>query len=513
MPKLPDSTVLGERPTPRPPSGAPSPQLHSEGGVVGEAGRQFGRSVQGVGDAITQVNEELVKARRGAQLTDALGKATMEIGELELAFKRDQDFRTAPERYAKQSEQVRVRMEQNIDDKLVRQAFTREFGKLNTAKHLNVLQSAATQESDYHQSALDTTLDVYAHSAANATNLAERELSLNQARLSIASTLSGGWITDVDAGKKERAFLAKVDGSTALRDLAVAPALTANKLALDPTYLPQLDVVHRERLVTAGYRQAEASMNRERQDAERAEREARDVTLTEAFKRMKDGTLTLAHVESIRNVVRPDDYKELRDSLGKNRVVKDDNASFARVYSVLRHDPDEAVSLAFTLQREGKLSNDTLASVVTKARELSRTDGPRSPYERSRAFITSSLEPSAVTTDPAPRARQGMAIKEFEDWYEGLRRNKQEPLPDVVEKKAGELIHKFSLVDMNKLAEKTGLGARNDPARVLEGLQRQAAELVKRRTDGTVTQQVYNRRMAELNALRVSAEKLIGAKP
>lgn len=515
MAKIPDSTVLGDRPTPRLGTGAPSPQLTSGvGSEMAAAGQRHGRAIQGVGDAITQVNDELVKARRGAQLTDALGKATMEIGELELSFKNDQDFRTSPERFAKQSAQVRARLEKGIDDKLVRQAFSREFMKMNTAKHLNVLQSAAAQEADYHASALDATLDVYAHSAANATNLAERELALNQARLSITGTQSGGWISNVDAGKKERAFLTKVDGAVALRDMAVAPALTANKLATDHSYLPNLDVVHRERLITSGYKQAEAGLNRERAEAEREERDAREATLSEAYKLMKDGDLDLVYVESIRNLVAPKDYLALRDALDapKTETVKDDNVAFASVQSALLSDPDGAVALAFRLHREGKLSNATLSQTRTDAHSLTRQGGPRTPYERSRAFLTSSLEPSTYTMDPAPRARQGIALKEFDDWFADARERKTQLSPEDVEKKASAIITKYAMVDMNKLAAKTGIGSRDDPAVVLDDLREKAQLLASQHESGTITPQEFNRRMAELNRLRKAAENAKGAK-
>lgn len=516
MAKIPDSTVLGERPTPRPPSGAPSVNLSSEGGAVGAAGAEFGRTVQGVGDAIVQVSDHLTKARRGAQLTDALGAATAEIGELELSFKNDQDFKTAPDRYTKQAELVRARIEKGIDDKLVRQAFSREFGKLNTAKRLSVLQSAALQETDYHRSTLDTTLDVFAHSAANATNLAEREVVLSQAQLSIESTRSGGWITDVEAGTKERSFLKKVDGSIALRDMAVAPALTANRLGTEPSYLPNLDIEQRERLITAGYRQAEVVVNRERLDAEREAKDAKDVVLTEAFKRLHDKTLDLPYVNSIRNVVDPNDYSALRKSLekvDKAVVIKDDPAAFARLQSVLYNNADEAPALAFELQAVGKIKNETLSSTLVKARELQRAGGPKTPYERAKAGIMNGLEPSATTMDPAPRARQGLAIIEFDDWFESMRTAKQQPTPDEVSKKASELLRKFALVDMNALAKKTSLGARNDPSQVLNDIRRQAEVLIDQRQKGTLSRVQFNHQMSELNKARLAAEKLLEVKP
>jgi hypothetical protein len=111
-----------------------------------------------------------------------------------------------------------------------------------------------------------------------------------------------------------------------------------------------------------------------------------------------------------------------------------------------------------------------------------------------------------MTMDPAPRARQGLAIKEFDDWFEDARKEKRAVTPDEVAKKADDIVKWHAQVDMNRLAERTSIGARNDPERVLEQVRQQAVALTKRREEGSVTLSEYNRQMHDLNLTRRAAE-------
>lgn len=191
MPRLPTVEDLGARPAPSPDTTV----APISGGV--EIARQIG----GIGDALIQIDKELTERRRHADLTDALGKATEEIGTKAIEFQRDQDFRTAPTRFKETANEIGKKYAAGLTDPRVREVFGQQFGQLAVAKQLGVVQTAAKQEADFNVSALDGNLDTFATSAGNAQTAIERQIIGEQARLAIEENKSAGWITDVQARK------------------------------------------------------------------------------------------------------------------------------------------------------------------------------------------------------------------------------------------------------------------------------------------------------------------------
>lgn len=481
---------------------------------LGEGGLQLAVAEQERIAAEQRRQEFELRKQRTAQLQDTLGKATEELQLLEETHTRaDQDWRTAPNRFQEESAALAKRYAEGLTDSTTRAAFEGQFRKLQLQKSINVRKDAFGKERDYNRASLDSNLDVYANAAAGAKTPEEQGFITEQAGLAIAAMRHGGWVNEVEAGERERKFRAKIDTVTVLRDLQAQPEIAAQRLIADPTYLPNLDEVQRQRYVDMGLRQAESHRSRADREEEKRARKRSDEVLSDAYKDLADGKLTRKRADDMRHLVSPAEYRGLLEALkhqasaGAGGPAVDNRASFAELQVALLERPDEAKQLALQLHRERKISDGTLSSVFTRLGSAERREGPKSPYERSRGFIATSLDPGPMSMDPAPKARMGMAIKDFDDWFEAQRRSSgKDPADKEVNDKAQELIGRYSMVNMNEIVRKTGVGSRNQPERTLQDLQSEVGKLMQDRKDGKITQQTYNRRMKELDEVRTRAE-------
>lgn len=489
--------------------GAPRASAPSQPDYIGQAMQGVAAELQGMVRDQQIYDKEIKKAQQEADLTDRLGRATSDLADLELQMERDPDFKTAPQRFTDQANTIRDKYLTDVQDSGVKLAFTKRFGELSLAKSLTVRKAAFTQERDYNVASLDTSLDVHAKAIAGARSAPERELLMNQARLSISSMQAANWITDVDAGKRERALLTKIDDAIVVRDMATDPLMVASKLGIDPSYAPNIDPVQRERWIDQAYRRAETTRTQAEQSAERDRKKRGDEAAKDIWGRLADGKLTRDYLDQNRALLDPPEYRQMLESIKKQGKGsgEDNHAAFADLQARLYSDPEDARQLAFSYHKRGLIKDSTLSQVLGNARDLSRTQGPKTVYERTRQFVTNSLEPSAMTADPAPRARQGLAIKEYDDFASSGKRTDAE-----LETKAKDVIRTYSLVDMNELARKTGLSAQNDPARMLEQITQKGQKLQADLTAGRIKQAEFDKQMADLNRSRIAAEKANGRK-
>lgn len=502
--KLPSDADLGVRPTPGVSSRIARYQT-PDFSAVGRGTEALGRAVVEMGQTLDVMNQRLVASRRSAELADALGKATEEISVAELEARRDLDFVTVNDRFKTLSGEIQSKYSGAIHDPVVKETFKQRFEELSLSKRLNVMTASAAREQDYHRSQLDRSLEVYARSAATAANPAEREVVIGQARLAINEIATAGWISPSDAAGREQQLLAKVDEAVVIEDMRNDPATTALKLATAADYAQHLDPVQRERFVDAGIGQANAMRAQLLREEEARVRREADAALSDAYSLAASGKLTRAYVEGLKNKVSPTEFKGLLDIQKKQGQADEDNKrAFAQVQVMLYESPGEAARLAIRYHEQGLIKDATLASVLTSARSLERQEGPRSGYERSRSFITSVLKPSAMTMDPAPEARMGLAVKEFDDW---VLSQKETPADADLEKKAQAVVKKYSLIDMQDLVRKTGVGMSSDPevaiAQIMEAGKRLKSEL----ETGRITKQEFDRRAADLNRQLQAAQR------
>lgn len=482
MAQLPTAEALGERPIPRPVTSV----------AVADTGHEA-RALQELGRTVTEMGTKLAEARRGAEYNDALGKASEELEVKASEFSRDQDFKTAPNRFKGIAKTIGETYAKSIDDGVARDMFTREYGRRALERQIGVVKQAAKQEQDYHTAAMDDRESIYVRKAVEAPEGVERGAVLQEAQGDLAVMRAAGWISDVEAGKRERGLRAKIDQAVVTRDLAADPAITAARLSTDAGYAPNIDPVTRERMVDHAFRRAETERGRADRDAERARKAKGDDLMKNAWELQSQGRLTRGYVEGAKAFVEPSEYKALLTAL-EGRDVKDDPRAFAELQQLVYDNPREAEKRAFEYQSKGRITNETLASTLSRARGVDRQDGPRSPYERERQYITGVLKPSPFADDPAGAARHAEAMREFDDYANDGKRSDAE-----LRAKADDITKRWSLTNMADLAKRTSAEVRNDPKVQLESLQRRAAQL-KTEFDGKkITQQKFNQEMANIN--------------
>jgi len=155
-----------------------------------------------------------------------------------------------------------------------------------------------------------------------------------------------------------------------------------------------------------------------------------------------DKKLTRNHIEAVRPLISSSEYKSALKMLeSPEGGVKTDPGAFRQLQGLIAGGQfDEAVNFAFRAHRNGQLSNEHLASEVNRARSQGRQEGPKTEYERSRSYITQSMDPGPLVQDPVGRSRLAEALDTFDRWVIAEKRTDEQ-----VEKRAKEIVqqHKF----------------------------------------------------------------------
>lgn len=495
MPRLPSVESLGARPVPSVPGGIASYRLPGTGQTA-EAIARGGAQLSQIGE---QIENARTQARRSAQLNDAMGEATLALGELENKYQRDQDFATSPKRFAEDAELLRQRIETKVDDEGVRAAFNQKYNDLAIAKKLNVLTSATKQEGDYHVSRLDDTLDVYSTAAANAQNPTEVALIEGQAEIAISDLQRAGWIRDVDASKRRKGFASKIDQAVVLRDMGNDALDTVTRLANDPKYAPNIDPLQRERMIDAGYRRAEAERAKADALAEKERRELADgidKDFTDAFAK---GGLTPQMVRDARPLLSHSQYRHWVDALN-SPAGKDDKTALGDVLTLLHPPtatpPDESRvrESIFSYMRQGRLSPTTAKELLNNLRSQERAEGPKSPYEQAKSYITDKLAGNIFALNPRGQVADG--ISKLDAWVTA---NQGKYTPEQLVLERDRIIKEVS-----------GVG-NADPKQRVEQYRREITDLNQRKADNKISADEYRKKLDDLTkliqALEVSSGK------
>lgn len=159
-----------------------------------------------------------------------------------------------------------------------------------------------------------------------------------------------------------------------------------------------------------------AMLERRERQAAKAVADREEATAKEGWSQLQTGALTPAWVQANRRNLSLSEFKALGKAAMEPAAPTDDPLAYADLQATLYNgDPAEAADLAFRYHRAGRLGNETLGSVVRRSRELSRADGPKSPYERNRALIVGKLDPGPMVSDPAGRRRAAEALNEYDE--------------------------------------------------------------------------------------------------
>lgn len=252
-------------------------------------------------------------------------------------------------------------------------------------------------------------------------------------------------------------------------------------------------------------------------DSERAAKAAAeklgDDALKEGWNRLYNGKLDRAYIEQIRPLLKPSEYHSLLEARKKGAEgggAKTDPGTFRELQRLIYSDPKEAEAFAFKAHRNGLLSNEHLSSGLSRSRELDRTEGPKSEYERSRRYIAGTLDPGPMVNDPVKRERMAEAMDDFDRWVEagkGKRTDKE------IQEYGREVVNRYKLVDLSDTAlalpsPRSGQIRRNPQDRVgmQQDLARAAAEAERRKNSGQLSPGEYAAEMVLLNRWRKTIE-------
>lgn len=495
MPRLPSVESLGGRPVPAAGGGIVSYRAPSSGGAVSQAITNVGMQLAQVGE---QIESQRSGARRSAELNDAMGEATLALGELEIKYQRDQDFKTSPQRFADEAELVRQRIEQRITDEGARGAFKNKYTDLVVAKRLNVLTSAVKQEGDYHVSRLDQNLDTYAQAAANAGNPAEVALIEGEAEIAISDLQRSGWIRDIDAGQRRRGFMRKIDEHVVARDMNADPLTTATKLATDPKYAANVDPEKRERMIATGLNRAEQERIRSERESEKARRETADQIDKDMTDAHATGRLTADMVRNARPILSPSAYRHWVEALN-SPVGRDDKAAMGDVLTLLHPSgnvpPNDADvrERVFQYMRQGRLSPQTAQTYLNSLRSQERAEGPKSPYEQARYYITDKLSGGIFVDNPRAKVADGIAA--LDAWVAG---------------KSGKYTPEELLLERDRIIKNVGGAGTLDPQKQRERAANELKENAQKLANGRMSKTDHDRRQRELLQQIEGLNKVIG---
>lgn len=240
-----------------------------------------------------------------------------------------------------------------------------------------------------------------------------------------------------------------------------------------------------------------------------------DDTTKTLWKSFFDGTLKPEQLEAQRPILNHSEYFAIRKAMEKPEAGQhDDPETFRRLQSLIANQKyDDAVKYAFDAHRAGDLSNATLRSETQFARTVDRQEGPKSPYERGKIYITNGLDPGPYVKDPEGKVRFADAQKTFDTWMQSGKHTDQE-----ITDRASEIVNQYKFVDMSNTAAtlplpRVGIVTRQvvAPNQMIQQLTAAGNEAVKRYNDGRFTRSEYEAEMGLINQWRKLAEKSAAA--
>lgn len=422
-------------------------------GAVAAGGERIAKGVSGLLDSLGDFADAQRKAREASELSSLNLEAAKGIGELELELDKDTDYQTVPQKFDERTKAMRDDLLGRATSSTVKTTFQREFDKLVISKGLSIKRDAFKREVDSGVADLDSNLDLYAGLAARARNDIEREDIIGMARLEIERKAEAGFITRESAGKRERTFLAKLDEAAILGEITTQPERALDRLS-DPKQLPNLDEVARSRLIDTTTRRIDTLTRERAAQAERRDRlvekelkRAADEKEKEGWGLWADGKLSREWIDGAKSTLGANQYEAFVRASRGDGPETDDRDAYADLQRLLHSsNPAAAESVAYRYHKAGLIKNATLSGTVEKVRSFSRQEGPKSEYERSRAYIVDRLAPSEATQDPTPRARLGEAVDMFDRWVNEKPRTDKE-----IEEKGREIADRFVFVDLSQM--------------------------------------------------------------
>lgn len=263
--------------------------------------------------------------------------------------------------------------------------------------------------------------------------------------------------------------------------------------------------------------QAIALKNRIDSDADRAaekfRKEKGDDIMKEALSRIdpQPGSPRLDRdfIEEARLWVSPAEYKSLlqmsKTGINEGSSQRSDPVIYRHLQALLRSDPEQAQREAFTAHANGMISNSDLSSITQRASSLDRQGGPKSVYERTRQYVSGSLDPGPMVQDPVGRARLASALNEFDSWVESGKRTDTE-----IEARGREIIKQWQFVNLRDTTAGFpqprfgSIPRAGDPAAQIRAIADSWSRTKKALSEGRITRAEANEEASRLNNWRKS---------
>lgn len=472
-----------------------------------------GRALAQVGAVGVELAEKMRQARLADQVANANVEGLKALTELELGFARDTDWATVPQRWDQGVGEIRTRMAEGFGDPAARALFENEFEKSALTRGVQVRTDALHRETDAARASLDRNLADYEDLYAGARNEFDKARILGQVRGAIWGLAQAGYIDQVDAGKRERGFIAGVVQTQVRSDIYADPEAAEERL-LTGGY-PEIDneqnAIWLERATAA----AERALNRRlriedeaRQAGDRAEKRLREDTGKEGTRLAERGSLTVDWIEAHADALDEADYKWLY-----GRLAGDGASTDPMVYTTLRQRAGEGENVRDEARQAlhgGRLTIgdfDKIDKIVEDnlvGRELP------SWYRRGENLIKGSLAVSDYNPDPAKSQRLSAALDDWTVWARGHGTAAEAEAEQAFKR----IVREYAFVPpediLVAMRRPTYLeGDRNAPT--LEMLDAAEARTVEARDRGEIDQREADSQAELLARWRVAVQKITGA--
>lgn len=233
-----------------------------------------------------------------------------------------------------------------------------------------------------------------------------------------------------------------------------------------------------------------------------------DLAMKDLWGKLADGKLRRNDIEMARPLISAEHYHSiLKANKEGGGDAKSNPGTYRHLQELMYSDPEAAVQYAFTAHRNGLLSNSDLQSNVSHARSLSRQEGPKSEYERSRQYIVQSMDPGPLVQDPVGRSRMAEAVDTFERWV-----LETKPKDADIAVRSKEIVNEFKFINFSDTVmalpqPRFGTVRRNagDSAGILKDVTVAGQTIQSKFDSGAISKVEYDNQMALLNRWRKAA--------
>lgn len=453
MPRIPSERELGERPVPRPTRGVADYSGASAGvrrvaDIMGREADQAGAGARAIAKGLSNLGADIAAVDRAEDrlaLTRATSRAQGEIIKHENAFANDRDYTTYETRFndniSKAFDPLRMGLPEHLrgvfDDTL--------SDNMETARAR--LRSKATKEyRDQTIADVETMLTTNMESLLQVQDERSRADLLATSHELINSARDMGFFSDVEAAKRKRQYatdfaegrFSVLPPEQRLKALREGSAAGADGTPIFNKTNTSLDIVPTKKRVEmiAKAENEVAEIQRERNRlAEKAERDADkrmkaegDQALSHLYGAFSDaqsgkrGPVTRAEVDSLlkHRGISPSEYHGALKMLDGDDGRSDDPNTIARLTPRL---DGEDISRELTREFEaGKLKSSTYRTMMGQNRNNLKDDKPASPFKSGRSFLTTSLDPGQISSDPTVRQplamAQARALADYDAFFE-----------------------------------------------------------------------------------------------